>query len=84
MHQSWGAPVRSKNVWRASLAATCSSSPGATGCEIQIRNALTAYRAAARKNLAQDKFGKAHVEVSSFDAVTDPGEIAFDLITLVS
>ena len=45
---------------------------------------LTAYRAAARKNLAQDKFGKAHVEVISFDAVTDPGEIALDLVTLVS
>jgi hypothetical protein len=39
---------------------------------------------AARKNLAQDKFGKAHVEVISFDAVTDPGEIALDLVTLVS
>jgi hypothetical protein len=45
---------------------------------------LTAYRAAARKNLARDKFGKAHVAVISFDAVTDPGEIALDLVTLVS
>jgi hypothetical protein len=45
---------------------------------------LTAYQSAARKNLAQDRFGKAHVEVVSFDAVTDPEEIAFDLITLVS
>src|SRR5580704_16506575 len=25
MHQSWGAPVRSKIVWRARRAATCSS-----------------------------------------------------------
>jgi hypothetical protein len=45
---------------------------------------LTAYQEAGRKNVAQDKFGKAHVEVVSFDAVTDPGEIALDLITLVS
>ncbi len=45
---------------------------------------LAAYRGAARRNLARDKFGKAHVAVVSFDAVTDPAEIAFDLITLVS
>ncbi len=45
---------------------------------------LAAYQEAARKNLAQDKFGKAHVEVVSFDAVTDPEEIALDLVTLVS
>jgi hypothetical protein len=45
---------------------------------------LTAYQQAARKNAAQDKFGKIHVEVVSFDAVTDPDEIALDLITLVS
>jgi Mg-chelatase subunit ChlD len=45
---------------------------------------LTAYQQAARKNAARDKFGKVHVEVVSFDAVTDPDEIALDLITLVS
>ena len=45
---------------------------------------VAAYQQAARKNAAQDKFGKVHVEVVSFDAVTDPEEIAFDLITLVS
>ena len=45
---------------------------------------LAAYRQAARKNAAQDKFGKAHVEVISFDSVTDPEEIALDLVTLVS
>ena len=45
---------------------------------------LAAYRQAARKNAAQDKFGKAHVEVVSFDSVTDPEEIALDLVTLVS
>ena len=45
---------------------------------------LAAYQRAARKNAVQDKFGKVHVEVVSFDAVTDPEEIAFDLITLVS
>ena len=45
---------------------------------------LTAYQQAAMKNLAQDRFGKAHVEVVSFDAVTNPEEIALDLITLVS
>lgn len=32
---------------------------------------------------AQDKFGKVHVEVVSFDSVTDPEEIALDLVTLV-
>ena len=45
---------------------------------------LTAYQQAATKNAVQDKFGKVHVEVVSFDAVTDPDEIALDLITLVS
>lgn len=45
---------------------------------------LAAYQEAARKNLAQNRFGKAHVEVISFDAVTNPDEIALDLITLVS
>jgi hypothetical protein len=45
---------------------------------------LAAYQQAARKNAARDKFGKVHVEVVSFDAVTDPEEIALDLITLVS
>ena len=45
---------------------------------------LVAYQQAARKNAAQDKFGKAHVEVVSFDFVTDPEEIALDLVTLVS
>ncbi|HEX5303875.1 MAG TPA: hypothetical protein VFW50_43460 [Streptosporangiaceae bacterium] len=43
-----------------------------------------AYQGAARKNQARDKFGKRHVEVVSFDAVTDPAEIALDLTTLVS
>ena len=45
---------------------------------------LAAYQQAARKNAAQDKFGKVHVQVVSFDAVTNPEEIALDLITLVS
>jgi hypothetical protein len=45
---------------------------------------LAAYQEAARKNAAQDKFGKKHVDVVSFDSVTDPGEIALDLVTLVS
>ncbi len=45
---------------------------------------LAAYQEAARKNAAQDKHGKVHVEVVSFDSVTDPGEIALDLVTLVS
>lgn len=45
---------------------------------------VRAYQQAARKNQAQDKFGKEHVRVVSFDAVTDPSEIAEDLITLVS
>jgi hypothetical protein len=44
---------------------------------------LRAYQEAARKNEAQDKFGKSHVRVVSFDSVTDPAEIAADLITMV-
>ena len=44
---------------------------------------LKAYQEGARKNQAQDKFGKSHVRVVSFDAVTDPNEIAADLVTLV-
>jgi hypothetical protein len=44
---------------------------------------LKAYQEAARKNEAQDKFGKGHVKVVSFDSVTDPTEIATDLITMV-
>jgi len=44
---------------------------------------LRAYQEAVMKNQAQDKFGKSHVKVVSFDSVTDPGEIATDLVTLV-
>jgi hypothetical protein len=44
---------------------------------------LQAYQEGARKNQAQDKFGKSHVKVVSFDSVTDPDEIAADLVTLV-
>jgi len=44
---------------------------------------VRAYQAAATKNQAQDKFGKSHVMVVSFDSVTDPNEIAADLVTLV-
>ncbi len=44
---------------------------------------LQAYQQGAAKNQAQDKFGKSHVQVVSFDAVIDPAEIAQDLITLV-
>jgi hypothetical protein len=44
---------------------------------------LQAYQEGARKNQAQDKFGKCHVKVVSFDSVTDPAEIATDLITMV-
>jgi hypothetical protein len=44
---------------------------------------LQAYQEGASKNQAQDKFGKSHVNVVSFDSVTDPQEIATDLITLV-
>jgi hypothetical protein len=44
---------------------------------------LRAYQQAAEKNQAQDKFGKSHVKVVSFDSVTDPSEIATDLVTMV-
>jgi hypothetical protein len=44
---------------------------------------LRAYQEGARKNQALDKFGRSHVSVVSFDSVTDPAEIASDLITLV-
>jgi len=45
---------------------------------------VRAYQQASKKNAAQDKYGKEHVRVVSFDSVTDPHEIATDLITLVS
>lgn len=45
---------------------------------------VRAYQQAAQQNQAQDKYGKQHVRVVSFDAVTNPDEIATDLITLVS
>jgi len=44
---------------------------------------LKAYQDGAAKNQAQDKFGKSHVKVVSFESVTDPHEIAADLVTLV-
>src|SRR5260221_4823942 len=44
---------------------------------------LKAYQEAASKNQAQDKFGKNHVKVVSFDSVVDPNEISADLVTLV-
>lgn len=45
---------------------------------------VRAYQQAASRNQAQDKFGKRHVQVVSLDSVTDPDEIATDLITMVS
>ena len=45
---------------------------------------LRAYQQAAKRNQAQDPRGKEHVKVVSFDSVTDPKEIAADLIVLVS
>ncbi len=45
---------------------------------------LHAYQEGAKKNQAQDPFGKSHVHVVSFDSVTDPAEIAADLVTLVA
>ena len=44
---------------------------------------LEAYGAAAKRQQAKDKFGKSYVKVVSFDEVTNPREIAEDLITLV-
>lgn len=41
------------------------------------------YKKVAQQNQAADKFGKAHVVVVNFDGVTDPQEMAEDLITLV-
>lgn len=43
-----------------------------------------AYKRAAEQNKANDEFGKAHVHVILFDGVTDPREIAEDLITLAA
>jgi uncharacterized protein YegL len=40
------------------------------------------YKQVAAQNQAQDEFGKAHVHVVLFDGVTDPHEIAEDLIAL--
>lgn len=45
---------------------------------------VRAYQQAAERNRAQDKYGKDHVRVVSFDSVTDPSEVAADLVTLVS
>jgi len=45
---------------------------------------VRAYQQASERNRVQDKYGKEHVKVVSFDAVTDPKEIAEDLTTLVS
>lgn len=42
------------------------------------------YKRAAEQNQAKDEFGKAHVHVVLFDGVTDPREIAEDLITLAA
>ena len=44
---------------------------------------VRAYQEGAAKNQAQDKFGKSHVKVVSFESVIDPQEIAADLVTLV-
>jgi hypothetical protein len=45
---------------------------------------VRAYVTAAQRNQAADKFGKSHVRVVSFDEVTNPAEIAEDLVTLVA
>ena len=45
---------------------------------------VRAYQQAAERNRSQDKYGKDHVKVVSFDSVTEPKEIAADLITLLS
>lgn len=42
------------------------------------------YKKVADQNKAADKFGKQHVQVVVFDGVTDPREIATDLITMVA
>lgn len=42
------------------------------------------YKQVAQQNQAADKFGKSHVVVVNFDGVTDPVELAEDLITLVA
>lgn len=47
-------------------------------------NTYKAYKAAAEKNQAADKYGKAHVHVVLFDGVTSPEEIGEDLATLAS
>ena len=53
------------------------------GCGERHDATVRAYRLAAQRNQAQDKYGKDHVKVVSFDGVTDSKEIAADLITLV-
>lgn len=45
---------------------------------------VRAYSTVAKRNQAADKRGRENVRVVSFDSVTDPYEIATDLITLVS
>lgn len=45
---------------------------------------VRAYQQAAQRNQAADRFGKEHVRVVSFDEVTNPAEVAEDLVTLVA
>jgi hypothetical protein len=47
------------------------------------KRTYTEYKQVAEANQKADKFGKGHVSVVNFDGVTDPNEIAEDLITLV-
>jgi hypothetical protein len=42
------------------------------------------YKKVADQNQAADEFGKRHVTVVSFDGVTNPAEIAEDLILLAA
>ena len=42
------------------------------------------YKQVAAKNQAEDKFGHGHVTVVLFDGVSDPQEIAEDLVTLAT
>jgi hypothetical protein len=54
------------------------------GHGVKAKAAYDRYKKAADANQAADEFGKRHVHVVLFDAVTNPKEIAEDLISLAA
>ena len=57
---------------------------GILGHGAKAKAAYDMYKRAADENQAADKFGKRHVHVVLWDGVTNPAEIAEDLILLAA